>query len=47
MVSRLIEVVALTGFMAYVLVREIIFKSPVLQGPFSLTALVATVDLCG
>ena len=43
LVSRLIEVVALTGFMAYVLVREVIFKSPVSQGPFSLTALVAVV----
>ncbi|RLB67180.1 MAG: cation-transporting P-type ATPase, partial [Deltaproteobacteria bacterium] len=41
--SRLIEVIALTGFMAYVLIREVIFKSPVSQGPFSLTALVAVV----
>jgi len=43
LVSRLIEVIALTGFMAYILVREVIFKSPVSQGPFSLTALVAAV----
>ncbi|MCD6197714.1 MAG: hypothetical protein J7K15_03960, partial [Deltaproteobacteria bacterium] len=41
LVGRLIGVIALTGYMAYVLVREVIFKSPLSQGPFSLTALVA------
>jgi cation-transporting P-type ATPase C len=43
LVSRLIEVIVLTGFMAYILVREVIFKSPVSQGSFSLTAMVAAI----
>lgn len=43
LVGRLVEVIALTGYMAYVLVREVIFKSPLSQGPFSLTALVSAV----
>ncbi len=38
---RLVEVVALTGFVAYALVRRVVFKSPLSQGSFSLTALVA------
>jgi cation-transporting P-type ATPase C len=41
--SRIAEVVALTCFMLYALVREILFKTPLAQGPISLVALVATV----
>ncbi|MFH0959769.1 MAG: heavy metal translocating P-type ATPase [Pseudomonadota bacterium] len=41
--ARIAEVVALTCFMLYALVREILFKAPLAQGPISLVALVAVV----
>ena len=44
LLSRLMGVVAITAFMALVLIRKVIFKSPVLQGPFSLVAGVAMVS---
>ena len=40
--GRIIEVAALTCFMAYALVRQILFKTPLPQGPLSIVALVAT-----
>ena len=43
LLGRVIEVVALTAFVAYTLIRSIIFRSPVSEGVFSLAAVVATV----
>ena len=41
LLGRVVGVVAITVFVAYTLVRRIIFKSPVSQGAFSLVAVVA------
>lgn len=41
-VGRIVEVVAITCFMAYALVRQVLFKTPLGQGPLSVVALVAT-----
>ncbi len=41
--GRIIEVAAITTFMAYALVRQMFFKTPLAQGPLSLVALVASV----
>ncbi len=41
-VGRIVEVAALACYMAYALVREFLFKTPLAQGPFSVVALVAT-----
>lgn len=41
--GRFIEVAALTAFVVYSLVRSIIFKSPLREGPFSIVAGVAIV----
>ncbi|MDI6890297.1 MAG: heavy metal translocating P-type ATPase [Thermodesulfovibrionales bacterium] len=43
LLAGLIQVIALTGFMAFVLIRKLILKTPVPQGPFSLVAVVAVV----
>ena len=38
LLGRLLEVLALTGFMAYCLIKSVIFKSTLAQGPFTLIA---------
>ncbi|OEU49456.1 MAG: hypothetical protein BA861_04860 [Desulfobacterales bacterium S3730MH5] len=43
LVGRVIEVAVLTGFVAYTLIRRVVFKSPVAEGVFSLVAVVASV----
>jgi cation-transporting P-type ATPase C len=43
LVGHLVNAVALTAFVAYVLVRKIFFRSPLSQKPFSVTGIVATV----
>ena len=43
LLGRVVGVVAITVFVAYTLVRRIIFKSPVSQGAFSLVAVVAVI----
>ncbi len=40
---HVINVVGLSAFMAYVLVRRLVFRSPIPQRPFSMTGIVATV----
>lgn len=40
--GALLEVVGLTCFMAYALIRQILFRTPLAQGPFSLAAMIAT-----
>jgi cation-transporting P-type ATPase C len=43
LMGRLVEVVAITAFVIYTLVRRLIFKSALAQGPFSMVAGVALV----
>ncbi|QCQ22592.1 heavy metal translocating P-type ATPase [Desulfoglaeba alkanexedens] len=41
--GRLVEVVAITAFVGYTLIRRLLFKSPLAQGPFSIVAGVALI----
>ncbi|CAN2047030.1 manganese/zinc-transporting P-type ATPase C [Candidatus Magnetomoraceae bacterium gMMP-13] len=41
---KLMGVIALTGFVVYTVIKQVIFKSSVAQGPFSLVAIVSLVS---
>ncbi|MCP4576846.1 MAG: cation-translocating P-type ATPase [Deltaproteobacteria bacterium] len=43
MVGRVVEVAAITAFAAFTLIRNVIYKAPLAQGPFSVVAVVALV----